>query len=449
MTPLGSPIPPYPVETKTDDPTTAAADAPGAGVDGPTDDDSIDVWSMLAGSGVASADEPDYTINIIGSGVASADGPGACADVWSMLATDDDSTDEEAIKDTAALRTVPKNRTYEGLEYKNQGKWKEPFFFVQMADTQFGMAGGGRSGLEAEEAMANVAVEHINRLKPAFAIVCGDMTNQHPTNNSQSSKMQQEAEVATFKRVFSKVAESIPLLCVCGNHDIGDRPNSKTLDIYNSRWGDDYYSFYCGGVKFLVINTQVYKALDTVGNLMGKGEDLIRMRKAQDEWLEKELEKTETENPAHLVILSHIPPYIEAADEEDGYFNLKSTTRRELVGKCKAKGASKWFCGHYHRNSCAADADGKFEVVVTAAVGCNITTTPGVDRRGRVGFAGEGKFHFTPDVSGFRIVKVTKDAINHRFYPFSKMLTTVDPSAAEWEKASHSVSKDMLQKYGL
>merc|ERR1712048_1154687 len=102
-----------------DDPTTAAADAPGAGVDGPTDDDSIDVWSMLAGSSVASADEPDYTINIIGSGVASADGPGAFADVWSMLATD-----EEAINDTAALRTVPKNRTYEGLEYKNQGKWK-------------------------------------------------------------------------------------------------------------------------------------------------------------------------------------------------------------------------------------------------------------------------------------------------------------------------------------
>jgi len=281
-------------------------------------------------------------------------------------------------------------------------------------------------------------------LKPAFAIVCGDMTNAYPENSSTPLYLQ-HAEKDAFKRVFSRVDESIPLLCVCGNHDIGDRPNSKTLNIYKKRWGDDYYSFWFGGVKFLVINTQVYKALEKIPY----AEDLLRMRRAQDEWLGKELKATEEENPAHLVILSHIPPYIEAADEEDGYFNLKSTTRRELVGKCKAKGASKWFCGHYHRNSCACDADGKFEVVVTAAVGCNITTTPGVNRRGRVGFAGEGKFHFTPDMSGFRIVKVTKDAINHRFYPFSKMLTTVDPSAAEWEKASHSVSKGLLEKYGL
>merc|ERR1711904_215987 len=60
------------------------------------------------------------------------------------------------------LKQGPKNRTYKGLEYENQGTWKKPFFFVQMADTQFGMLGGGRRGLEEEEAMCNLAVEHIN-----------------------------------------------------------------------------------------------------------------------------------------------------------------------------------------------------------------------------------------------------------------------------------------------
>merc|ERR1719265_657397 len=45
------------------------------------------------------------------------------------------------------LKQVPNNRTYKGLEYENHGIWKKPFFFVQMADTQFGMLGGGTRGL--------------------------------------------------------------------------------------------------------------------------------------------------------------------------------------------------------------------------------------------------------------------------------------------------------------
>jgi len=333
------------------------------------------------------------------------------------------------------LKQVPENRTYKGLEYENEGTWKKPFFFVQMADTQFGMLGGEIRGLEAEEAMCNVAVEHINRLKPAFAIVCGDMTNAYPENSSTPLYLQ-HAEKDAFKRVFSRVDESIPLLCVCGNHDIGDRPNSKTLNIYMKRWGDDYYSFWCGGVKFLVINTQVYKALERDPH----AEDLLRMRKAQDAWLEKELEKTDAEKPAHLVILSHIPPYIEAPDEEDGYFNLKSTSRDELVTKCKAKGASKWFCGHYHRNSCACDADGKFEVVVTGAVGCNFKTTPQYDtqklsdRKARLDLDGEGQMFCTPEMSGFRVVKIKQDSMDHRFYCLSDMPANVDASAPRWEE---------------
>jgi len=348
-----------------------------------------------------------------------------CQDMWvTMKPQSVDASDAKEL----LLKQAPNNRTYKGLEYENQGIWKTPFFFVQMADTQFGMAPGGTKGLEAEEAMCNVAVDHINRLKPAFAIVCGDMTNAYPENSSTPLYLQ-HAEKDSFKRVFSRVDESIPLLCVCGNHDIGDRPNSKTLNIYKKRWGDDYYSFWFGAVKFLVINTQVYKALEKEPY----AEDLLMMRKAHDEWLDKELKATEEENPAHLVILSHIPPYIEAPDEEDGYFNLESATRQELVTKCKAKGASKWLCGHYHRNSCACDADGKFEMVVTGAVGCNFKTRPGSDRQARVNLAGEGRKFLTPEMSGFRIVKIRQDSIDHRLYCLSDMPANVDASAPQWE----------------
>merc|ERR1712224_772054 len=185
----------------------------------------------------------------------------------------------------------------------------------------------------------------------------------------------------------------------------------------------------------------VYKALERDPH----AEDLLRMRKAQDTWLEKELEKTDAEKPAHLAILSHIPPYIEAPDEENGYFNLKSTTRHELVTKCKAKGASKWFSGHYHRNSCACD--GKFEVVVTAAVGGNFETRPGSNRKARLGLAGEGQMFFTPEMSGFRIVKIRQDSIDHQFYCLSEMPTKVDASAPQWEEPCDSVSNDVLRKF--
>ena len=38
----------------------------------------------------------------------------------------------------------------------------------------------------------------------------------------------QTAQVADFKRVIGEVDECIALVCLCGNHDVGDRPNAMT-----------------------------------------------------------------------------------------------------------------------------------------------------------------------------------------------------------------------------
>jgi len=60
-----------------------------------------------------------------------------------------------------------------------------------------------------------------------------------------------------FKNVFSKVDKSVALVCTCGNHDIGDRPTKDTIDIWKTRFGDDYFSFWVGNDQFFVLNSQL------------------------------------------------------------------------------------------------------------------------------------------------------------------------------------------------
>src|SRR2546423_536224 len=60
---------------------------------------------------------------------------------------------------------------FPGLDRQHEGRWKGPFFFIQLADTQFGIFNHDETW-EQETALFPRAVEHINRLKPRFIIVC-------------------------------------------------------------------------------------------------------------------------------------------------------------------------------------------------------------------------------------------------------------------------------------
>ena len=52
---------------------------------------------------------------------------------------------------------------------------------------------------------------------PAFFIVCGDLVDAMPNEWPQIRESQEK----DFFRVFSKLTPDIPLVCVCGNHDVG------------------------------------------------------------------------------------------------------------------------------------------------------------------------------------------------------------------------------------
>lgn len=41
-----------------------------------------------------------------------------------------------------------------------------------------------------------------------------------------------ELQIKDFQQVFSKLHPSISLICVCGNHDVGNTPDKNTINKY-------------------------------------------------------------------------------------------------------------------------------------------------------------------------------------------------------------------------
>lgn len=171
---------------------------------------------------------------------------------------------------------------------------------------------------------------------------------------------------------------------MCGNHDIGDIPTNETIQLYTSDFGDDYFSFWCNGCKFITLNSQFF-----FNSL--KVPDLKQM---QEEWLDSELVK---EDWKHLMMFQHIPWFLSRPNEPaDPYFNIEPVQRLKWLKKFKEAGVSKIFCGHYHQNT-GGFYDNDLEVIVTTAVGAQLG----------------------PDKHGYRLVEVDENYIKHSFIPVS------------------------------
>ncbi len=139
------------------------------------------------------------------------------------------------------------------------------------------------------------------------------------------------------------------------------------MSEYCARFGDDYFSFWVGGVKYVSINSQYYHIL-CVDN-----PEADEMAREQAAWVEEELSASATAGAVHVVVLSHITPFMGAEDEETGHFNWKRAPREWMVRLCSQPHlpggrATIWLCGHYHA-SCMARTQAGTEVVTTGAAG--------------------------------------------------------------------------------
>ncbi|KAL5235309.1 hypothetical protein ACI65C_002719 [Semiaphis heraclei] len=296
----------------------------------------------------------------------------------------------ESIKETVKWNKHEIEEKIGRDQFKNNHLWTENFYFVIAADSQFGYikppVQRDPKDWKIEMDKAIFAIDKINKLypRPQFLVVCGDLINEMPCNDTVLNELQ----INDFKNIFSNLHPSISLVCVCGNHDIGNIPDENSINKYRENFGQDYFSFWCGGVLFLVLNSQYYK----------NGSDVDKFAAKQDEWLNEILRKYKGER---IIVFQHIPWFLSKPDEEESYFNIKKTLRHEMLEKLFAAGVTHVFSGHYHINSTGFYKN--LEMVTTCALGAPLGEDP----------------------SGLRVVKMYENNVIHTYYPLEQIPSSI------------------------
>lgn len=276
-----------------------------------------------------------------------------------------------------------------------QSPWAGAFHFIQAADSQLGMIdsyvhGKTEPGWQEEMQLCQDLISKCAQMepKPKFIVVCGDLVDAMP---GQSNPQVRQSQVSDFKRIFSQLDQlNIPLVCVCGNHDVGDQPTQDSIDQFKSTFGDDYYYFTLNDVLFIVINSQFYQHRQFV-------QDYAQQ---QDQWLEQLLARCKLFK--YSIVFEHIPWFLEHFDEDDDYFNIRKEVRLKWLRKFHEAGVTKVMCGHYHRN--AGGWYENMELVVTSAIGAQCGS----------------------DKSGARVVRVLENSIEHQYYPMQELPQTIN-----------------------
>jgi 3',5'-cyclic AMP phosphodiesterase CpdA len=258
-----------------------------------------------------------------------------------------------------------------------------PFSFIQLSDPQFGFFNNDID-FPQETANFEFAVANVNRLKPDFVVITGDLIN----------KPLDPVQMAEYDRIRKRIDASIPVYEMPGNHDIENAPTPATLAAYRARYGQDRYVFRHKNLLGLVLNSTVIHTPDNVQGELA----------TQDAWIRTELGKARTSGARHTVVFQHHPWFLAKADEDDQYFNIPRARRDPLLALFREAGVKTLISGHYHQNAVASD--GGFDAIVTGAVGRPLGGSQ----------------------SGFRIFVVTDDAITHRYVDFGQVPTTVNPA---------------------
>ena len=257
-----------------------------------------------------------------------------------------------------------------------------PFFFIQMSDPQFGMFGAkkGRKATDFQKEINNfrMAIAEANRLKPRFVVITGDLI-QNPGDPEQ---------IALFNRLLKEFDPAIKVHLVAGNHDAGNHPTSASVKAYRNDFNvKDHYAFTVEKSHFIVLNSC----------LIHRPEKVEALAQAQMRFLEKELQKAKDSGTIHTVVFMHHPLFLKEPHEKDGYFVIPNARRQPILKLMKQHGVSAVFAGHWHGNSFGRA--GEMQMVTTGPVGKPLHEAP----------------------SGFRIVTVTPDGVEHSYHGLGKI----------------------------
>lgn len=255
------------------------------------------------------------------------------------------------------------------------------YHFLMLADTQLGMYASDKN-FEQEKASYEFAVATINRLKPKFVVILGDLVNKSGDRD----------QLREFLRISRTIDPFIPLYLVPGNHDVGQVPTPETLAAYRKNIGRDYYSFQEGPVYGIVLNSE----------LMNEPKNAMDEYEKQNAWLRQELESAKASGAAHILVFQHHPFFVQDPSEPAQWGSIPPERRKPVLELLHRYGVRYVFAGHVHRNIIARD--GELEAVATGPVA----------------------MPFGEDGSGMRAVSITAAGVQHRYYDFGKLPNKLD-----------------------
>ena len=253
-----------------------------------------------------------------------------------------------------------------------------------MSDPQFGFFTANKDFTQETDNFER-AIAAANRLRPAFVVICGDLTH----------KQGDAAQIAEYHRIAAQLDRSIPLYSVSGNHDLALPLSSESIAAYRRSYGPDYYTFERHGLYGIVINSSLFKE-PALAPLEAA---------AQEAWIRSTLADARQPGRGPIMVFQHHSWFLTQPGEADQYFNLPREKREAMLGLFKDSGVSHVFAGHYHRN--AFGHDESVEMVTTGPVGRPLGQDP----------------------SGVRIVMVNGATVTHRYYSLDSL---PDRMSSKW-----------------
>eukprot|EP00600_Ochromonadales_sp_CCMP1393_P003619 CAMPEP_0174994944 /NCGR_PEP_ID=MMETSP0004_2-20121128/23917_1 /TAXON_ID=420556 /ORGANISM="Ochromonas sp., Strain CCMP1393" /LENGTH=441 /DNA_ID=CAMNT_0016249237 /DNA_START=110 /DNA_END=1435 /DNA_ORIENTATION=- len=309
----------------------------------------------------------------------------------------------DANRASATARTILRNRSVEHTALPQTGEnietsSRKEFSFVVAADPQFGINTASKNW-DREMAYSEKAVKYINRMspRPAFVSMCGDLADMEPSmfEGKYGSRDQciatQEKQYDDFKRIWRQLHESIPILCMCGNHDVGNNPTKESIERFKSKFGDDYFSFWCNGCFLICLNTNIYSNYSNVPDLYEE----------QHEWLKAQLDQVRGDHLAarqqarRVFLFGHHPWFLFDENETiettkginqcpsndpndtipDQYFPICLENRRAVLQLCRQYRVDACFAGHYHQNLVGETSFGMPMITTGGLCDWNITSS--------------------------------------------------------------------------
>ena len=411
-----------------------------------------------------------------------------------------------------------KQRTFAGLTREEEHAWCGAYDFVQLADPQLGMFACDAEWSQ-ELTMLRLAVQHVNRLKPRFLLVSGDLTNAWPGDKTRDVVA---AQSASFKEALRELDPSIPLVLQPGNHDGAarhprrpepPRPRPETEGAAPPPRPRPVMSSLCATAVSRAVQSGRTRAATTSSatcaggattttrsgwaarstspstpnsityaprvsppcpsrcapilslpllrshaapplppsraQIACKNDEAREMRAEQDAWLEAQLHAARGSGAKHVVLLSHVAPFMGEEDESQGWFNWDPEPRRWLLDLAAQSGVKLWLSGHYHGN-CVVRSRSGVEVVTTSSCGGVINWSKPPSQIATSAVFNFGECVSTPAVicdsfhAGLRIFRVGERAIEHRWLELASVPKTIDQVFHSRRAVSNAARVDFL-----